>query len=265
MKPTDDPDLIARVELETWERCATGYVDGFGALVSEAITPLLDAACVGARSRVLDVGTGPGLVAAAVRERQATAVGIDFSESMIAEARRRNPDIEFKQANAEALPFDASQFDAVVSNFVLHHLARPAKVLNEAHRVLRDGGKAAFTVWSDFTKLAGFGLFLDAMEKHSNLELPHGPLFGVSDPTTFHDMLNRAGFHDSSVSDLEIEWRISSIDTYLSVFRAWANLDALAESVRTAVETTVRESANGLNKEGVLALQNPAILIFARK
>ncbi len=73
MKPTDDPDLIARVELETWERCATGYVDGFGALVSEAITPLLDAACVGARSRVLDVGTGPGLVAAAVRDRQATA------------------------------------------------------------------------------------------------------------------------------------------------------------------------------------------------
>ncbi len=47
MKPTDDPDLIAEVELETWERCAKAYVDGFGAVVSEAIMPLLDAASVG--------------------------------------------------------------------------------------------------------------------------------------------------------------------------------------------------------------------------
>ncbi len=188
MKPTDDPSLITRVEHETWERCANSYVDGFGALVCGSITPLLDAACVETDSRVLDIGTGPGIVAAAVRERQATPIGIDFSESMIAEARRRNPGIEFKQANAEALPFDSLQFDAVVSNFVLHHLACPSKVLSEAYRVLREGGKAAFTVWSDFTKLAGFGLFLDAMEKHGNLEMPHGPLFGVSDPGTFHDM-----------------------------------------------------------------------------
>ncbi len=91
MKPTDDPSLITKVEHETWERCAKGYVDGFGALVSKSITPLLDAACVVAHSRVLDVGTGPGLVAAAVRDRQATAIGIDFSEAMVAEARRRNP------------------------------------------------------------------------------------------------------------------------------------------------------------------------------
>ncbi len=94
MNPTDDPSLITRVEHETWERCAREYVGGFGALVGESITPLLDAACVVAHSRVLDVGTGPGFAAAAVRDRQATAVGIDFSEAMIAEARRRNPDID---------------------------------------------------------------------------------------------------------------------------------------------------------------------------
>jgi SAM-dependent methyltransferase len=265
MKPTDDPTLITKVEHETWERCAKGYVDGFGALVSESITPLLDAACVVAHSHVLDVGTGPGLVAAAARDRQATAVGIDFSEAMVAEARRRNPDIEFKQANAEALPFDASEFDAVVGNFVLHHVAFPDKVLNEAHRVLRDGGKAAFTVWSDYTKLAGFGLFLDAMQKHGNLELPHGPLFGVSDFATFHDMLSKAGFHDSSVNELDIEWRISSIDTYLSAVGVWANLDAIPESIRAAVETTVRENAKELESEGTLSMPNPAILISASK
>ena len=265
MKPTDDPCLISQVEHETWERCATGYVDGFGALVSESITPLLDAANVVADSRVLDIGTGPGLVAGAARDRHATAIGIDFSGSMVAEARRRHPDLEFKQANAEALPFDSSEFDAVVGNFVLHHLARPDRVLHEAHRVLRDGGKAAFTVWSDPARLAGFGLFLEAIEQHANLELPHGPLFGVSDFGTFHDLLNKAGFNDSAVRELDIAWRISSIDTCLSVFQAWANLDALPESVRTAVATTVREKAKKLESEGMLSIPNPAILLFANK
>ncbi len=265
MKPTDDPSVITKVEHETWERCATGYVDGFGALVSESITPLLDAACVVAHSRVLDVGTGPGLVAAAARDRQATAVGIDFSEAMVAEARRRNPDIEFKQANAEALPFDASEFDAVVGNFVLHHLACPDKALSEAHRVLRDGGKVAFTVWADPARLAGLGLFLDAMEKHADLELPHGPLFGVSDFTTFHSMLRNTGFHDSAVNELDLVWRITSIESYLSAFRVWSNLDALPDSVQTAVEATVRETARALVSDDILALPNPAILISASK
>jgi SAM-dependent methyltransferase len=265
MKPTDDPNVITGVEHETWERCAAGYVDGFGALVSESIAPLLDAACVGACSRVLDVGTGPGLVAAAARDRQATAVGIDFSESMVAEARRRYPDVEFQHANAEALPFDASEFDAVVGNFVLHHLACPDKVLNEVHRVLRDGGKAAFTVWSDLSKLAGFGLFFGAMEEHADLELPHGPLFGVSDFTTFHKMLRNAGFHDSAVTELNLVWRISSIDSYLDACRAWSNLDALPDSKQAAVEAAVRDSAKKLATGGLLTVPNPAILATAVK
>lgn len=265
MKPTDDHSLITSVERDSWERCATRYVDGFGALVSESITPLLDAAGVGADSRVLDIGTGPGLVAAAVRDRQGTAIGIDFSESMVAEARRRYPDVEFRQANAEALPFDASEFDAVVGNCVLHHLASPDKVLREAHRVLRDGGRVAFSVWADPAKLAGFGLFLAAWQEHTDVDVPHGPLFGVSDPGTFHDMFRSAGFRDSSVDEVDIAWRISSIDDYLDTFRAWADLDVLAESVQTAIETAVRDKAQALAPDGDLTLANPAILISATK
>ena len=55
-------------------------------MVDEAIAPLLDTAHVSGGSRILDVGTGPGLVAAAVRERGGDVVGIDFSEAMLEEA-----------------------------------------------------------------------------------------------------------------------------------------------------------------------------------
>ena len=120
-----DPVEVAQFEHATWSRCAGSYMDGFGALVSEAIGPLLDEVKVSKGSRVLDVGTGPGLVAAAAAERGAHVVGIDFSETMLAQARQLQPNIEFRKAAAESLPFDDAKFDAVVGNFVLHHLAQP--------------------------------------------------------------------------------------------------------------------------------------------
>src|SRR5206468_2175110 len=143
---------------------------------------LLDAVAMSRGSRVLDVGTGPGIVAAAVMARGGEVIGIDFSEAMLAEARRRNPAIEFRQASADALPFADGTFDAVVSNLVLHHLGRPEQALREAYRVLRSGGHVGFTVWGDPTKLEAIGLFFAAVAKHmGTAELPNGPLFGVSD------------------------------------------------------------------------------------
>lgn len=141
-----DPEHVARFENATWSRCAKGYMTGFGALVGEAIGPLLDEAKVGKGDRVLDVGTGPGLVAAAAQERGADVVGIDFSEAMLIEARRLHLAIEFRTAFAESLPFGDGGFDAVVGNFVLHHCGRPDKVLKEAFRVLRGDGRMGFTV-----------------------------------------------------------------------------------------------------------------------
>lgn len=259
-------DPVAKFEHETWSRCAKGYVEGFGALAGEAIVPLLEAASVAPGSRVLDVGTGPGLVAGAVHKRGGVAIGIDFSESMLGEARRRHPDIEFREASADALPFDDGSFDAVVGNFVLHHLVHPENALSEARRVLRDGGKAAFTLWSDLSKLAAFGLFFGAMEKHSGPhELPYGPLFGVSDFAVFHRMLHEAGFRDTSVTELDISWRMSSIDSFLHAFRDWANMDVFPSTVRDAVEETVREGARAFESGGVLAIPNPAILVAATK
>jgi ubiquinone/menaquinone biosynthesis C-methylase UbiE len=153
---------------------------------------------VSAGHRVLDVGTGPGLVAAVAAKRGAEVIGIDFSEAMVEEARRRYPGLTFQTAAGESLPFDANSFDAVVGNFVLHHASEPEQVLREAFRVLRSGRRVGFTVWSDPAKLEAFGLFFAAVEQHAGAaELPHGPLFGISDFAHFHRLLHSAGFRDS--------------------------------------------------------------------
>src|SRR5262249_56363460 len=107
---------------------------------------------------VLDVATGPGYVAAAAVRRGASVVAVDFSEAMLAEARRHHPAIDFRSGDAEALPFPDASFDAVVMSFGLLHLARPDQALAEAHRVLRPRGRLAFTVWDRPEQAAPFGL-----------------------------------------------------------------------------------------------------------
>lgn len=266
MEDRFDAEQVARFENATWSRCAQGYMDGFGALVAEGIAPLLDEVMVSAGDRILDVGTGPGPVAAMAATRGAKPVGLDFSEAMLAEARRAHPDIEFQTGSAEALPFRDSEFDAVVGNFVLHHSGEPDKVLREAFRVLRPGGRIGFTVWADPSKLEAFGLFFGAVEEYAGAaELPHGPLFGVSDFTVFHEMAANAGFRDSSVRQIQIAWLTRSIDSFLAAFRDWANMEAFPSDVWNAIESAVRERAGAYWRGDAFTIPNPAILMSAVK
>lgn len=123
-----------------------------------------------------------------------------------------------------------------------------------------------FTVWADLSKLEAFGLFFAAVEEHAGAaELPHGPLFGVSDFTVFHEVARDAGFRESSVRELQIAWRTQSIDSFLAAFRDWANLEAFPSEVRRAIEDTVRDRANAYRCGDVFAMPNPAILVSAVK
>jgi ubiquinone/menaquinone biosynthesis C-methylase UbiE len=105
------PEDVATYENAVWSRCAKGYMDGFRGLTGEAVPALLDAVNVKKDDRVLDVGCGPGLAARAAIERGASAIGVDFSEAMIDEARGRNPGVEFRVADAQSLPFENGSFD----------------------------------------------------------------------------------------------------------------------------------------------------------
>jgi arsenite methyltransferase len=102
-----------------------------------------------AAERVLDVGSGPGMLAAEMAEAVGSggAVhGIDVSDSMLAIAQRLEsaPDaapMEFVQADACALPYEDASFDAVVSTQVYEYVADIERALAEVRRVLRPGGR----------------------------------------------------------------------------------------------------------------------------
>jgi ubiquinone/menaquinone biosynthesis C-methylase UbiE len=109
---------------------------------------LLDAAGVRAGDRVLDVGTGPGPVAAAAVRRGARVSAVDADPEMAGTAARNVPEAEVPVAVLPSPPFAEASFDAVAGNFVINHVGDPATALEELRRVLRPGGRLALTCWT---------------------------------------------------------------------------------------------------------------------
>ena len=91
---------------------------------------------------VLDVATGTGLVAQALRERYGCRViGLDQSADMLAAARERDGVFAgIVRARAERLPFPDASFDHVTFTYLLRYVDDPAATLRELARVLRPGG-----------------------------------------------------------------------------------------------------------------------------
>lgn len=91
-------------------------------------------------SRVLDLASGPGALWPDLTARGYRVVGLDLSVHMLAEARKVRATIPVVNADAEALPFGADTFDAVICSSALHHLADAAPVVAEIARVLKPYG-----------------------------------------------------------------------------------------------------------------------------
>jgi SAM-dependent methyltransferase len=169
-------------EYAGWEQAAEAYADTFEQATRLYAQALLDAVDLRAGDALLDNACGSGFVAAHAVLRGAVAVGADFSPAMLEQARKLHPTIRFDQADAEALPYDAESFDAVVVNFGLHHFPFPERALSEVHRVLRPGGRVACTVWATPDKHALYAVALEAVRGAGNL--------GAALPTPPHGGLN---------------------------------------------------------------------------
>jgi len=172
---TFDPEAVREFERAGWNKAAATYESAFATATRCFIPALLDAAGVTAGRRVLDIACGPGVVTAAAAERGAAATGLDFAPAMLALARTRHPALMFDQGDAETLPCPDASFDAVVSNFGIHHVPRPALALREALRVLRPGGHLAFTIWAAPADNLAWKLLFDAIARRGDMAASDAP------------------------------------------------------------------------------------------
>lgn len=263
-----EPEKFRAFEHAGWENIPAAYHQTFGHLTAQAIDPLLDAAGVKKQTRFLDIASGPGYVAAAAAKRGATVLGVDFAAAMVAQARQLHPGVEFREGDAENLPFGNGLFDAAAMNFGVLHLGQPEKALLEAHRVLRSGGRFAFSVWAPPEETVGFGIVLRAVEAHGEprVKLPEGPpFFRYSDAAECKRSLLVAGFDSPTVTQVSQVWRLPPGDGLFeamrgSTVRTAGLLRAQQPAVLGKIRDAIRSELAQYTKGAIVQLPMPALV-----
>lgn len=138
-----DTRAFAELEKREWSEpgVAGAYASGF-AKASDMVVPHLVAAVdAGPDTDALDLCCGHGNVYAGLVAAGARVTGLDFSAAMLELARAAVPGARFVNGDAMQLSFPDASFDAVTVGFGMPHVPEPPRVVAEARRVLRPGGR----------------------------------------------------------------------------------------------------------------------------
>jgi ubiquinone/menaquinone biosynthesis C-methylase UbiE len=261
------------MERDGWHGNAPHYDERAGKLTQVANVRLLEAVRAGAGQRLLDVCCGPGYAAGAAAARGLTAVGVDLAPAMISEARRRFPRAEFQYGDAEALNFPEASFDVVICAFGLVHLPEPARGMAEAFRVLKPGGRYGVATWCMPDRAELLAIALNAIKAHADMTVPLPPapsVFAYSEPATGREALERVGFRDISVEEVDITYQgrvPEDVFDWLekSTVRTMALFRLQTPDVQARIRRAILEAAAAFRVGDALQVPCHALIYAARK
>ncbi|GAA2752181.1 class I SAM-dependent methyltransferase [Amnibacterium kyonggiense] len=134
---------------DAWSAVAAGWAATWGVASVPAHAALLDAADVGAGTRLLDVGCGSGELLRLAADRGARVAGCDPASGMLALARRSVPVADLRDAGTEDLPWPEGSFDVVTAVNALAFAEDEEAAFAELRRVLAPGGRLGIANWAE--------------------------------------------------------------------------------------------------------------------
>ena len=192
----------------------------------------------------LAAGTGDtGFLAANRLGKAGRLISSDFSPQMVGAAERRAKELgiqnaEFRVLDAERLELGDASVDGVLCRFSYMLMADPLEALRETRRVLRAGGRLAFSTWGEaarnswMTFSAGVLIERGLMEPFSS----DGPgVFSMPDEQAIVPLVREAGFDQIEVEEMELRWRFESSD------ELWILASEMQGPVASAIATLEEE------------------------
>jgi SAM-dependent methyltransferase len=211
---------------------------------------------------VLDVAAGNGNATLAAARRGCRVISTDYVSALLDKgaerARAEHLDVEFRLADAEALPFEDASFDAVVSTFGVIFSPDHAAAASELARVCRPGGRIGLANWTPTG-------FIGQVFKTLGRYLP--PPAGAQSPALWgveSHLQALFGRHaDIAVARRLFNFRYRSAAHFIEVFKTWYGpvhkaFTALPADKVTALERDLTGLLNNLNRAGAGSLVVPS-------
>jgi SAM-dependent methyltransferase len=201
-------DELTEVKQRSRATWAAGNFDEVATTIWDVGERLVDRLGVSAGERVLDVGAGTGNASIPAAARGAEVVASDLTPELFADGRRRaeeaGVELDWVEADAEALPFEDGSFDVVVSTFGHMFAPRHDVAAAEIARVLSPGGRFGLCCWTPEGRI---GAFFATIGRHT------GPPPGVKVPPPMWGSPDHCSgmFGDTDV-ELEFERTTTSLE-----------------------------------------------------
>ena len=263
---------------DTWDECAQQYLPVMQqlkpfhkALVSQ-LNPVVG-------ESILDVCTGPGEPALTIAEIVAptgSVIGLDLSRNMTEMAtktaeRRQLSNVKFLNMDAEKLDLGSDAFDAVVSCFGFQIVTNPEAAAQEILRVLKPGGRAAFTVWSTGDRSPALDVIVGPMLEHATPDedgyIPSP--YELGGPDELATMLRNLGFTNTREVRVVDDWRAESSEDFLNMILSGTPIGhSLSEEEKDVQQKILEKTrANITHYSTTNGVKIPAecVMVFAKK
>lgn len=211
---------------------------------------------------VLELAAGPGMtgfVAAKLIAPEGKLISTDFSPKMLELAKRTAAgsgvtNVEFRHVDAENIDMRDDSVDAVLCRWGYMLMMDPQKALKETRRVLKPGGKLAFSVWGSPQENLWASVPGMVMVSLGKMELPDpnapGGVFSMGDPARVELMLKEAGFDRWQIDPMRVDWTFADDD------EAWSFMNEVAGAISLLLKEMDEQSLQEIRDELRVQLQN---------
>jgi SAM-dependent methyltransferase len=216
---------------------------------------------------VLDVACGTGVLARRIAQVAGPdcVVGIDRNEGMLSVARRLAPEINWQNGLAEALPFAASVFHRVVSQFGLMFFEDPIKALREMRRVVKTDGRIVVAVWGPLESSPGYAAMVNLLQRLFGTQVADAlrAPFALGDPGLLRGMLAQAGALKGTIETVDITAHFPSLEAWVQTdVKGWTLADMIDDGQYQTLLNAAREELCGFElSDGMVAFNSPAHIV----